>query len=120
MRAPTLILAAALLLFGTASVHAHALLKAATPPVGSTVKAAPLEVAIVFSEAVEPKFSSIEVRNAVGARVDKNDVHTAPDNGKRLIVGLQTVPPGTYKVIWHVTSVDTHKTQGNFKFTVAP
>jgi methionine-rich copper-binding protein CopC len=94
--------------------------RAATPAVGSTVKTMPPEVTISFSEAVEPRFSSIEVHDAAGARIDKNDPHTAPDNGRRLIVSLLAVPPGTYKVIWHVTSVDTHKTQGNFMFTVAP
>jgi methionine-rich copper-binding protein CopC len=120
MRVPTIVLAATSLLSSIASVHAHALLKAATPAVGSTVKAAPRDVAIVFSEAVEPKFSSIEVHDATGARVDNNDVHTVPGHGERLIVSLQAIPPGTYKVIWHVTSVDTHKTQGNFMFTVAP
>ena len=28
--------------------------------------------------------------------------------------------PGTYKVIWRVLSVDTHRTQGNFSFRVGP
>jgi copper resistance protein C len=120
MRIRTLVLATALLFSTVAAVHAHALLKAATPPVGSTIKTVPPDVTIVFSEAVEPKFSSIEVHDAAGARVDKNDVHTAPDNGRRLIVSLQAVPPGTYKVIWHVTSVDTHRTQGSYSFTLAP
>ena len=31
---------------------------------------------------------------------------------------IPALPPGTYTVIWHVTSVDTHKTKGSFKFTV--
>jgi hypothetical protein len=41
-----------------------------------------------------------------------------PDNNRVLIIQLPKLPPGTYTVIWHVTSVDTHKTEGNFKFTV--
>ena len=32
---------------------------------------------------------------------------------------LPKLTPGTYTVNWHVTSVDTHKTEGNYKFTVA-
>lgn len=28
--------------------------------------------------------------------------------------------PGVYVVSWHVVSVDTHHTQGSFKFTVTP
>ena len=42
-----------------------------------------------------------------------------PDPPKPVrIVELPRLSPGTYTVIWHVTSVDTHKTEGNFKFTV--
>jgi copper resistance protein C len=28
--------------------------------------------------------------------------------------------PGSYKVIWRVLSVDTHVTEGDYKFRVAP
>jgi methionine-rich copper-binding protein CopC len=35
-----------------------------------------------------------------------------------LSVQLPKLVPGTYTVSWHVTSVDTHKTEGNFQFTV--
>ena len=30
------------------------------------------------------------------------------------------LPPGRYSVIWHVTSVDTHKTEGQFSFSISP
>jgi hypothetical protein len=35
-----------------------------------------------------------------------------------LRVALKPLPPGTYKVIWRVLSVDTHRTQGEFTFSV--
>jgi hypothetical protein len=28
--------------------------------------------------------------------------------------------PGAYRVHWHVVSVDTHMTEGDFSFTVKP
>jgi methionine-rich copper-binding protein CopC len=99
---------------------AHAFLKSATPPVGSTVQAAPANVVIDYTEGVEPKFSAIEVQDAGGARVDSGDVQTATGNNKRLTVGLKPLRPGSYKVIWHVTSTDTHKTEGTYTFTVTP
>lgn len=99
---------------------AHAHLRSATPAVDSTVPAPPAEVAITYSEGVEPKFSTIEVQDAAGKRVDKNDPHTAPSDNKVLSVGLPSLPPGTYKVIWHATAVDTHKTEGTFTFTIKP
>lgn len=50
--------------------------------------------------------------------MDKHDVHVVAGDGKRLAVSLGALPPGTYNVVWHATSVDTHKTEGSF--TVAP
>jgi hypothetical protein len=33
-------------------------------------------------------------------------------------IGLKALPPGTYRVHWHVLSKDTHSTEGNFTFQV--
>jgi methionine-rich copper-binding protein CopC len=42
----------------------------------------------------------------------------AGDQGTQLRVPLKPLPPGTYKVIWKVMSVDTHRAQGDFTFRV--
>jgi methionine-rich copper-binding protein CopC len=96
---------------------AHAFLKQAEPAVGSTLQQAPSQVSIVFTEAVEPKFSTIAVQDGTGASVATGALH-ADGDGTRLAIGLKKLPAGTYKVIWHATAVDTHKTEGNFTFTV--
>ena len=98
---------------------AHAFLKTATPAVGSTIKTAPTEVRIDFTEGVEPKFSSISVIDAHGARVDDRKLHLE-EGDTHLAIGLTPLAPGRYKVTWHATATDTHRTQGNFSFTVAP
>lgn len=103
-----------------AGASAHAFLKSASPGVGSAVQVAPTAVTIDYTEGVEPKFSAITVQDAAGARVDTGDVQGASDNAKRLTVGLKPLKPGPYKVTWHVTSTDTHKTEGAFSFTVNP
>ncbi len=100
--------------------QAHAFLVGAEPRVGASIHAAPDQLSLVFSEAVEPAFSSIRVTDAAGTRVDRDDLHRDPNQATRLIVGLQKLPPGTYRVAWKVTSVDTHKTEGNFTFTILP
>jgi methionine-rich copper-binding protein CopC len=46
-------------------------------------------------------------------------MHLAPNDAKQMIIGLGKVGPGTYTVIWHAVSVDTHRTEGHFTFTVA-
>lgn len=110
----------AALLLSAAPAFAHAHYRSSTPTDGATVAASPPELAITYSEGVEPRFSTIEVQDAAGKRVDKDDAHTAPGDNKVLSVGLPALPPGAYKVIWHATAVDTHKTEGTFGFTVKP
>ena len=107
-----------LALTASTSAFAHAHLESTTPAADASLSTPPAEVAIVVSEAIEPKFSTIEVKDAHGTRVDKGDVHLAPDDAKRLIVSLQPLDPGSYTVDWKVTSVDTHKTHGRFSFKV--
>lgn len=111
-------LAAAALLASSGAAFAHAFPKTAQPSAGSTLAAAPTQVVIVFTEALEPRFSSLDVLDAQGQRVDKGDVHVAPADAARLIVGLKPLAHGTYKVVWHATSVDTHRTEGSYTFTV--
>jgi copper resistance protein C len=111
------IAAMALLLLGAAPAFAHAHLERATPAVGSTVAAAPKEVVLWFSQKLEPAFSTIEVRDAKGGAVQSGKATVGSDR-TQLRVPLKTLGPGTYKVIWHVLSVDTHRTQGDFGFTV--
>jgi methionine-rich copper-binding protein CopC len=102
------------------AVSAHARPTHAEPTPGRTVKAPPTQVIMDFSEVVEPRFSSITVQDAQRQRVDKGDVHVAPDNPKRLVVDLKLLEPGKYKVIWHAVSVDTHSTEGTYVFGVGP
>jgi methionine-rich copper-binding protein CopC len=100
---------------GPAFAHAH--LDHAAPTVGSTVAQPPKEVVLWFTEKLEPAFSSIEVRNEQGATVSTGKATVAGDR-TQLRVPLKSLPPGTYKVIWRVLSVDTHRTQGDFTFRV--
>ncbi|WP_428376864.1 copper resistance protein CopC [Lichenicoccus sp.] len=97
--------------------RAHAFLQRASPAVGST-GAAPREVVIDFTEGVEPAFSTIAVTDAGGASVTAGAVHLAGSD-RRLGVAVRPLAAGRYRVSWHVTATDTHKTQGGFTFTVA-
>ena len=114
------LVALALLLTGAAGAGAHAFLDRADPRAGSTVKVAPAQVRIWFTESLEPAFSSLRVVNEAGRRVDKGDSQVDPTNLRLLRVSLPPLPPGTYKVIWRVLSVDSHVTEGDFTFRVVP
>ena len=101
------------------AANAHAMLNHASPAVGSTVATAPKEVVLSFTEKLEPKFSSIEVRDAKSTAMQ--DGKAAPGGGPtELRIALKPLPPGTYKVIWRVLSVDTHRSNGSFTFRVGP
>jgi copper resistance protein C len=98
---------------------AHAFPDHAMPAVGSTVATAPKDVRIWFTEALEPAFSKMTVLNAKGDDVDRGDARVDARDPTLLSVSLKPLPPGTYKVVWQAVSRDTHRTEGNFTFTVA-
>ena len=107
-------------LLSVAGATAHAFLERADPRVGSTVRTPPAQVRIWFTEGLEPAFSAAQVVNEAGQRVDKADSQVDPSDRTLLRVSLPPLPPGTYKVIWRVLSVDSHVTEGDFTFRVAP
>jgi methionine-rich copper-binding protein CopC len=102
-------------------VEAHAFLVRAEPRVGSKVNKVPAEVRVWFSETVRAGASSIHVFDVSGKQVDKKDTHSDRTNRAVLCVSLiPALTPGSYKVIWRVTSMDTHVTDGNFHFQIVP
>ena len=113
-----LIITVSLLAAVAPRAEAHAFLDHSEPKVGGAVTNSPAEVKIWFTQELEPAFSSIEVKNARGKEVDKKDVHLDAKDRSLLIVSLPQLPADTYTVTWHVVSVDTHRTQGQFEFTV--
>jgi copper resistance protein C len=106
-----------LLLLVTGEASAHAFLDHAEPRVGNRVAAPPREVTLWFTQKLEPAFSAISVTNAAGQRVDTGKARI---NGNQMSVSLRPGGTGTYHVTWHVLSVDTHTTEGNFTFQVGP
>lgn len=115
MRTRIMVLSLLFAVFGSEGALAHAFLDHASPLVGSTVATAPHEVALTFTQNLEAAFSSVQVTDAKGARVDQGKPQIS---GNTMRVGLKASGPGRYQVHWHVLSVDTHKTEGNFSFTV--
>ena len=103
----------------SSAAFAHAFLDRASPAVGSAVAGSPPSIALTYTEPVEPLFSTVQVTDTSGNRMDAGKP-VPQDDGRVLQVPLKKLPPGVYTVEWHVTSVDTHKTEGHFTFTVKP
>ena len=114
----SLAIASVLLMAVAPRVFAHAFPDHNQPATGATVSPAPTEVKIWFTQKLESAFSKIEVDDASGAKVDQGDSNVDAQDQTLLHVSLKPLPSGTYKVVWHVVSVDTHPTQGDFTFTV--
>lgn len=103
---------------GTGVALGHSGLQRAEPPVESTLKRPPTEVKLYFSERLEPAYSTVRVEDGKGARVDRDDSHVDRSNPLLMRVTLTPLEPGTYTVVWRVLSVDSHITQGRFKFRI--
>ena len=52
--------------------------------------------------------------------VDRGDSTTDDADPTSLRVTLPPLAPGRYRVSWRVLSIDTHVSQGDFTFDVAP
>ena len=116
VRAAVLLAALAL----PSAVLAHAFLDRAVPAVGSTVHGQPAEVRLRFSQPLEPAFSTVKVLDAAGKQVDRRDKGLGAGDASVMKVSLPRLAPGVYRVVWRVLSVDTHVTEGDFTFEVAP
>lgn len=97
---------------------AHAVLQRAEPRVASTLKRAPDEVKLYFSERLEPAYSTVRVLNGQGAQVDRRESRVDRANLTLLRTTLPPLPPGTYTVRWRVLSIDGDVTEGHFTFTI--
>jgi len=111
----------AIYLGSSLAADAHAQLLKALPAVGGSVSTSPAQLSLKFTEGIEPGFSGVELHAADGRLVETGKASVDPGDQATLIVAVKAkLQPGSYKVTWHVVSVDTHKTQGSFSFDVKP
>ncbi len=119
MRISTFGVVLAALMISTAA-QSHAVLDHASPPVGTRVSASPPTVELWFSQELEPAFSTVKVVDKAGKRVDRGDKTFDSRDRSHATVSLPVLPAGRYRVIWRAVSVDTHVTEGDFTFDLAP
>jgi putative copper export protein/methionine-rich copper-binding protein CopC len=114
----TVPLALALFLLFPARAAAHAHLESTMPASGDTVKVAPRELRLTFSEGVELALSEIRLVSARG------DVALAPLTSARagtvLLASItEALAPGRYTVRWRIVSDDGHPGSGEYAFVIA-
>jgi copper resistance protein C len=104
----------------TTTASAHAVLDGTVPAARSTVHGSPKDVALKFTQRLEPAFSSVAVFDADGRQVDDRRPKVDAADATTLRVTLPPLPSGRYRVSWRVLSVDTHVSKGEYTFDVAP
>ncbi|AYG69657.1 MULTISPECIES: copper homeostasis periplasmic binding protein CopC [unclassified Rhizobium] len=115
-----LLAAAAISMAFADQAMAHAHLKSATPAADGTIKSAPSELDLTFSEGLNLKFSGIKVTGSDKAAVKTGEGMLKNGDTTLTVPVTDKLAPGKYTVEWHVLSTDGHKTNGTYTFTVAP
>ena len=105
-----------LALASQAPAHAH--LTASDPAAKSTVAAA-RQVTLHFTEALNPRFSgaTISMPQMAGMATPAK-VSFSADRLSMILTPGAALPAGAYTVNWRAVTEDTHRTQGDFVFTV--
>ena len=99
--------------------YAHANLARSAPAPNSTLDSPPNQAIVWFTEPVEPGFTEIQVLNAQGDSVDRDDSIVDRNDPTSVSVTLEPLPNGTYTVAWtNVSTVDGHRVRGSFVFSV--
>ncbi len=119
------LIVAALALPSAALAHAHLVssvpaIDSAVPAVQGRLPSEPPVLQLIFSEDVEPRFTKVTVKNEAGTNMVSGPVQTDPADGRLLLVPVPTLAPGTYTVDWHAVSIDTHKSEGTYHFSIQP
>jgi hypothetical protein len=118
MRRLLLVVAAVLVVLApSAPAWAHAQLVSADPAKDATVAKAPTTVTLVFSEQLNPDFTTIVVSDSARQRIPAGDPVVQGVNGTLTL--SQALGNGAYTVAYRVVSNDGHTVQGSYTFTVA-
>jgi copper transport protein len=99
---------------------AHAALLQTTPVASRVLNGSPRQVALRYSEPVEPRFAIVSVTNAAGEQQTVGSPRRSPTDADTLVVPLKRLAEGWYLVYWRVISVDGHPVRGAFTFAVGP
>ena len=97
-----------------------AFLDHAVPGVGLTVSGSPSELRLHFDLGVIAALSSVQVITSTGTAIPVSKPVNDPSDPQTVIVELgRALGSGTYKVSWHMISINQRPTSGTFHFTVS-
>jgi copper resistance protein C len=101
---------------GAAPAAAHDYLVSTTPASGAATDASPPQVSLTFNEAVNTRFSTVQVTGPSGGLWQDGGPQVL---GTTVTQRLRPLgPAGPYRVTWRVVSADGHPVDGAFSFTL--
>ncbi len=116
-----LVLAGALVLFAPRIALAHLGLSRSTPSNGAHLAAAPREIRLTFTEAVEAAVARLRLIGPSGAEVPISALRQPGDSGRLLVADVRgQLEGGVYRIEWQVVGKDGHPVRGTIRYVVAP
>ncbi len=113
-----LTIAAIGVLAGAATASAHAELSSSFPANQELLVDAPTEIALQFTESVDPIEPGIRLVDADGDDVEIGAVDQSVGADRMRASIPSTLEDGTYVVAWQALSADSHRIRGSFTFSV--
>jgi copper resistance protein C len=107
-------------LFAAGETFAHAKLVKSDPGRRAVIKTPPKEIRLWFNEKLEPAYSSASLSGADGKLIATKPASLSGDDAKYMILAVEPLPPGIYRVKFRVLSVDGHVVDSSFTFTLLP
>jgi len=119
-RRPAVTAGLAILLVASGAAWAHAALVKSAPGSRETLSKPPTRIVLKFSEAVEPKFSSVRLEDADGKAMPLGSLMLSPGDPTQIEIAVpQALPRGSYTVRYRVLSQDGHVVKYGYTFRVA-
>jgi copper transport protein len=118
--ATAVIVAVAVLLAAAPGAWAHASLLQTSPAASRIAPHGIEDVALTFSEAVEPRFAAISITDRKGRQLGTGAPERSVANPRTITRSVKRLRPGWYLVYWRVVSADGHPVRGAFTFAIGP
>lgn len=99
---------------------AHDGLRRSSPANGAVLDAAPRELRLTFTRAVDPSLARIELIDPTGRPVDLSAPVADRDSANVLVAAVSgRLRAGAYTVRWRIVGSDGHPVQGTFGFVIS-
>lgn len=110
-----LLIVCMMLFFFPSFVGGHSYLELSSPKPDSTLEDSPAGIWVQFTEPIDTSLSKLRLEKENGEVIEAEQYSV--DNSS-MTLRLPTLENGVYYVYWQILSLDSHVTDGSFRFTV--